>query len=173
MMLLIILLTATTAWAWSGSGTSADPYLITSTSDLDQLAADVNSGTNYSGKYFKQTNPITLTSAWTPIGTSSTNPFKGHYDGGNNAIRGLTVSGNYQYAGLFGYISSDRVNGSLVSNELKNINIVDCNINVGSVTNSEAGAIKGETGPVHLSGCRVSGSITGYSYACGLVGIAN
>ena len=168
-MLLMMLLTTQTAWAFVGGGTSADPYKIANANDLIQLATDVNGGETYSNKYFQQTAPITLTSAWTPIGTS-THPFKGHYDGGNNAISGLTVSGNYKYAGLFGYISSDRVNGSLVSNELQNINIVDCNINVGSVTNSEAGAIAGYAGQVKISDCRVSGSITGYVYACGLIG---
>ena len=173
-MLLMMTLTATTAWAWSGEGTEVNPYKITSANDLIQLATDVNGGETYSGKYFQQTGPITLTSAWTPIGTS-THPFKGHYDGGNNAISGLTVSGNYLYAGLFGYISSDRVNGSLVSNELQNIHIVDCNINVGSSNNSgsKAGGIAGQTGPVHLSDCRVSGTITAYNTACGLVGYAD
>ena len=173
-MLFMMMLTTQTAWAWSGSGTSADPYKIANANDLIQLATDVNGGETYSNKYFQQTAPITLTSAWTPIGTS-THPFKGHYDGGNNAISGLTVSGNYKYAGLFGYISSDRVNGSLVSNELQNINIVDCNINVGSSNNSgsKAGGIAGQTGPVHLSDCRVSGTITAYDTACGLVGYAD
>ena len=81
---------AQTAWAWSGSGTSADPYLITSTDDLNQLATNVNSGTDYQNVYFKQTNPITLSGNWTPIGTSS-KPFKGKYDGDNKTISGLPV----------------------------------------------------------------------------------
>ena len=167
-----------------GDGTSGNPYKITNADDLKDLAVYVNGTGTYSNGftvdvahdcsevYFQQTNPITLTSAWTPIGTS-TAPFKGHYNGGEYAISGLTVTGNYQYAGLFGKISSDIYHGSFISNELQNIHIVDCNINVGSVTDSKAGGIAGETGPVHLSGCRVSGSITGYSYAGGLVGIAN
>ena len=169
----MMMLTTTKSWAWTGEGFENDPILIANASDLIQLATNVNSGTDYSGKYFKQTNPITLTSAWMPIGTSA-HPFKGHYDGGNNAISGLTVTGNYQYAGLFGYISAVEDHpGSLISTELKNINIVDCNINVGSVSGSEAGAIAGHTGPVHLTNCRVSGSITAYRYACGLVGLAD
>ena len=170
LLTLVMTLTAQTAWAWAGGdGTSATPYQIASASDLATLRDNVNSGTSYSGVYFKQTAPITLNSDWTPIGTSAA-PFKGHYDGGGNAISGLTVSGNYQYAGLFGYIYSDRVNGSYVSNELKNIIIVDCNINVGSITNSEAGAIAGHAVQVKMSSCRVSGSITGYRNACGLIG---
>ena len=170
LLTLVMTLTAQTAWAWAGGdGTSATPYQIASASDLATLRDNVNSGTSYSGVYFKQTAPITLTGTWTPIGTK-THPFMGHYNGGGNTISGLTVSGNYQYAGLFGFIYSDRVNGSYVSNELKNINIVDCNINVGSITNSEAGAIAGHAVQVKMSSCRVSGSITGYRNACGLIG---
>ena len=170
--LAIFLLSAfvSSAWAWKGSGTSADPYQITSARDLAQLATDVNSGTSYSNNYFKQTANISLSGEWTPIGTSS-HPFKGHYDGGHFAIAGLQVTGNYEHAGLFGYISSDRVNGSLITTELKDINIVDGVINVGTVTSSVAGGIAGETGPVNISGSRVSGSITAYGNACGLIGL--
>ena len=168
-ILTLLCLTVSSAWAWSGSGTNSDPYQITSTDDLATLRNNVNNGTNYSNKYFKQTADIALSGNWTPIGTE-TNPFKGHYDGGNFTIRGLNVSGSYQYAGLFGYITSERVNGNLIATELKNIRIVDCTISVGSVTSSKAGAIAGRTGPVHISDCRVSGSITGNYYAGGLIG---
>ena len=139
-MLLVMLLTTATAWAWSGSGNSEnDPILITSAADLTQLATDVNGGESYSNMYFKQTADITLSGEWTPIGTQS-NPFKGHYDGGGFAIRGLRVTGNYKHAGLFGYISSDRYHGSQIFIELKNINIVDCVIDVGTVESSVLGA---------------------------------
>ena len=63
MMLLTVLLTMTaqTAWAatmqfpiYSGDeGTSGKPYQIKTIDDLNKLAADVNSGTNYLDKYFK------------------------------------------------------------------------------------------------------------------------
>ena len=120
MLLLVMMLTTATAWAWSGSGTSADPYQVASASDLAILATDVNGGTDYSQKFFLQTADITLSSAWTPIGSSS-HPFKGHYNGGGCKISGLSVSGSYQYAGLFGYT---RGVGNSPTNqlcELKNI----------------------------------------------------
>ena len=170
--LAIFLLSAavSSAWAWKGSGTSDAPYQITSAADLTQLATDVNGGKSYSDMYFKQTADITLSGEWTPIGTQS-NPFKGHYDGGGFAIRGLRVTGNYKHAGLFGYISSDRYHGSQIFIELKNINIVDCVIDVGTVDGSAAGGIAGETGPVHITGNRVRGSITAYGNTGGLIGI--
>lgn len=62
---LLTVLTASTAWADSafsgGSGTQADPYQIASTSDLNQLATDVNGGNGYSGKYFVLTADIAYT----------------------------------------------------------------------------------------------------------------
>ena len=65
-----VIVAAQTAWAEAtvsfpttsgGSGTSEDPYKISSTADLDKLAADVNSGTYYKGFYFIVTQDITYT----------------------------------------------------------------------------------------------------------------
>ena len=166
--LLMMMLTTATAWGWSGSGTSADPYQIATANDLIQLATNVNNGTNYSGKYFKQTAPITLSGNWTPIGTSS-NPFKGKYDGDGNTISGLTVSGNYQYAGLFGYTYGS--SSSLLSCTLKNIIVTDCNIDVSGTNESYAGGIVGyATDNTHISDCRVSGTIKASKNAGGIAG---
>ena len=166
--LLVMLLTTATAWAWDGSGTSADPYLITSTSDLNQLATNVNSGTDYQNVYFKQTNPITLSGNWTPIGTSS-KPFKGKYDGDNKTISGLTVSGSYQYAGLFGYTKGTS-NYNVCS--LKNIIVKDCNIDVSGTTESYAGGIVGyASDDTQIRNCRVSGTVKAKTNAGGIVGI--
>ena len=167
-LLLMMLLTGTTAWAWSGSGNSQnDPYLIASASDLIQLATNVNNGTDYSGKYFKQTAPITLSGNWTPIGTSG-KPFKGKYDGDNKTISGLTVSGSYQYAGLFGYTIGT---GDYNACTLKNIIVTDCNIDVSDTDNSYAGGISGyATDNTHIINCRVSGIIKAKTNAGGIAG---
>ena len=167
-LLLMMLLTTATAWGWSGSGTSADPYQIATANDLIQLATNVNNGTNYSDKYFKQTAPITLSGNWTPIGTSS-KPFKGKYDGDGNTISGLTVSGNYQYAGLFGYTCGS--SSGLSSCTLKNIIVTDCNIDVSGTNESYAGGIVGyATDNTHISDCRVSGTIKASKNAGGIAG---
>jgi uncharacterized repeat protein (TIGR02543 family) len=173
LVVLLMLLTTASAWAWTGSGTSSDPYQITSKSDLETLRDNVNGGQNYNNVYFKQTANITLSGNWTPIGTTESTPFKGHYDGGNFAITGLQVTGSYQYAGLFGVIASgDYVpqQGYYRQAELKNINIVECNINVGDVFNGKAGGIAGQASTIDMSGCRVSGTITGNKEVCGLIG---
>ena len=135
MMLLLMMLTATTAWAatvqfpiYSGDeGTPGKPYQIKTIDDLNKLAADVNSGTNYEGKYFRLENDIDFnddttlkpTKTWddatsqennyTAIGTKS-HPFKGIFDGDGKTIRGIRIykGGGWDisdgYQGLFGKI---------------------------------------------------------------------
>ena len=178
--LLVMLLTTATAWAWDGSGTSANPYKITNADDLKDLAVYVNGTGTYShgftvdvahdcsGVYFQQTNPITLSGNWTPIGTSS-KPFKGKYDGDNKTISGLTVSGSYQYAGLFGYTRGTS-NSNVCS--LKNIIVKDCNIDVSGTTESYAGGIVGyASDDTQIRNCRVSGTVKAKTNAGGIVGI--
>ncbi len=162
MLLLVMLLTTATAWAWDGSGTSADPYLITNADDLKDLAVYVNGTGTYShgftvdvahdcsGVYFQQTNPITLTSAWTPIGNAYANPFKGHYDGGGYQITGLNVTTNGQYAGLFGYIVGGQYQGSVTTTMIANVNnvvLVNPTITVTATSSAQyAGAVVGYAG---------------------------
>ena len=74
---------------------------------LNTLAAFVNAGHSCEGVTFKQTNPITLTGNFTPIGEHKSPGyymFSGTYDGNNQTISGLNVNGDYSYAGLFGYL---------------------------------------------------------------------
>ena len=99
---------SSTIWT-NGSGTSSDPYLIESAANLAYLATSVNSGTTYSGKYFKQTVDIDLDAiGWTPIGTSSYT-FQGTYNGNHKRIKNLSIYVNGAspvHIGLFGYVSS-------------------------------------------------------------------
>ena len=118
---IMILANATAAWAQSafsgGDGTSSNPYQIASVADLQQLATDVNSGTTYSGKYFKVINGIVFNKQddwndanseennFTPIGNNS-HTFQGHFDGGGNTIRGIRIYSNDNNKALFGFISN-------------------------------------------------------------------
>ena len=141
MMLLLMMLTATTAWAatvqfpiYSGDeGTSGKPYQIKTIDDLNKLAADVNSGTNYEGKYFRLENDLDFyeatntalrpTTAWddatsqennyTAIGlysgtTANRRYFCGHFDGNGMTIRGIRIysTETSKGFGLFGLIGS-------------------------------------------------------------------
>lgn len=91
------------------------PYDITSYADLCAFRDAVNAGLEgsykglmnmdgYCGKTFNLTNNITIEDTWTPIGITSTNPFRGNFNGNNHTISDLNVSSNVAYSGLFGYI---------------------------------------------------------------------
>ena len=96
--------------ATNEGGTAA--YAITNESDLRNLSAAVNAGNDGNGKTFRQTLDITMTGGnFTPIGNFDYNNlwFSGTYNGGGYTISGLTVSGEYLYASLFGYIKNGNV----------------------------------------------------------------
>ncbi len=118
--------TATAAGSsWSGSGTSGSPYLISNEAELTALATACNSGTAYSGTYFKLTQDISITSTnWAPIGFDEssagtpTNVFSGIFDGAEHTITinntyakefTLTNSGYAYWGGLFGFVQNGRV----------------------------------------------------------------
>ena len=101
---------------FSGSGTVDDPYVIDSGAKLAKLAELVNAGESYEGKYFTQTDDIDLGGKeWTPIG-SSTNPFKGVYNGMEHRISNLYISNIISQCGLFGYICSTADNQAGIAN---------------------------------------------------------
>ena len=124
-----------------GSGTSADPYLISKAQDLVTLATDVNGGTTYSGKYFKVTQDIDMSSVsnFTPIGyiygtndngtisTTGARAFQGTFDGDNKTISNLTINQKLERSnsnsgngvrcgtGLFGYVNNGTIKNVVIS----------------------------------------------------------
>ena len=96
--------------------TAEKAYIISTTTGLNLLASQVNSGTDYSNTYFQLGADITYayTSDWndkkstennyTTIGTDYDHPFKGYFDGQNHVISGIRVYKNSMFQGLFGYI---------------------------------------------------------------------
>ena len=141
---------------WHGNGTSADPYIISSTADLDQLAARVNADENFSGKYFVQGADIayTYTSAWDAVYTQENNytpiggyghSFQGHFDGQGYTISGiriykLSVGNDDRSIGLFGFVSGGTV---------QNVVLRDANIEA----DQDIGGIVGYLGGGTVSGC--------------------
>ncbi|MBR0065803.1 MAG: C10 family peptidase [Paludibacteraceae bacterium] len=67
---------------YAGTGTEDDPYLIPSATVWNLFMSKVNNGNVYNGKHFRQTADISVT---TMVGTS-TNPFKGIYDGAGHTL---------------------------------------------------------------------------------------
>lgn len=108
--------TASQAWD-SGSGTEADPYIIMTAAQLAKLSADVNSGTDYSGTYFKLGADLDLGGSdrtWTPIG-DATYTFKGNFNGDGKTISNMYAYGKntnnkkYGYRALFGNITGGTI----------------------------------------------------------------
>ena len=89
---------------YSGKGTEKKPFKISSVEDLRQLSKDVNEGKTYEGVYFALGKDIDAKGAeLIPIG-SRTKKFLGNFDGANRTISNFRIRGEYEYAGLFGYV---------------------------------------------------------------------
>ncbi len=71
-----------------GAGTAGDPYQIATGAQLAKLAADVNGGEIYQGKYFVLTDDLNLaTHNWTPIGyDNSHHTYVGTFDGQGHSV---------------------------------------------------------------------------------------
>ena len=134
-------------------------YTVTSADGLMNIAKLVNGG--------KTDINITLTADidltgknWTPIGTSFSNKYTGTFDGGGRTIKGLTVTTNDQFVGLFGSIG--------YAGTVKNVMMEDVQItsNHGS---GFAGGVAGFSDGT-IENCSVSGSVSGTVYVGGVVG---
>ncbi|MBM0156817.1 fimbrillin family protein [Segatella copri] len=134
-------------------------YTVTSADGLMNIAELVNGGkTDINITLDKN---IDLTGKdWTPIGTSFSNKYTGTFDGGGHTIKGLTVTTNDQFVGLFGSIG--------YAGTVKNVMMEDVQItsNHGS---GFAGGVAGFSDGT-IENCSVSGSVSGTVYVGGVVG---
>ena len=136
-------------------------YTVTSADGLMNVAELVNGGkTDINITLDKD---IDLTGkGWTPIGTNYENRYKGTFDGRGHTIKGLTVTTNDQFVGLFGYL--DRA-GTVKNVVMEDIQITSNHVlmsgNTGGVVGSSWGTIEN---------CSVSGSVSGTVYVGGVVG---
>lgn len=134
-------------------------YTVTSADGLMNIAELVNGGK--SDINITLTADIDLTGKnWTPIGTSFSNKYTGTFDGGGHTIKGLTVTTNDQFVGLFGSIG--------YAGTVKNVMMEDVQItsNHGS---GFAGGVAGFSDGT-IENCSVSGSVSGTVYVGGVVG---
>ena len=134
-------------------------YTVTSADGLMNVAELVNGGkTDINITLDKD---IDLTGkGWTPIGTNYEKRYKGTFDGRGHTIKGLTVTTNDQFVGLFGYL--DRA-GTVKNVVMEGIQITS---NHGS---SQAGGVVGFSWGT-IENCSVSGSVSGTVYVGGVVG---
>ena len=133
-------------------------YTVTSAEGLKNIAKLVNNGAIDIN--ITLTADITLTGEWTPIGIDDKHQYIGTFDGGNYTITGLTVTGSDQYAGLFGYIDDG---GTVKNVVLEDVQITSDN------SSGYAGGVAGDSWGT-IENCSVSGSVSGTTFAGGVVG---
>lgn len=176
---------------FQGEGTAENPYIIATKADLINMTVMTNSelAEHYSDTYFKQTADIDMEGVDFPgiacVFTKSTSPysvyyFSGHYDGGNFAIKNLTVNGaafdengkclTYSVTdgskcavGLFGALGDGA--------RIANIRLINPKIDGYQYIGGIAGYTREDT---QIENCRVeNGTIDCYySYGGGVVGYA-
>ena len=134
-------------------------YTVTSADGLMNVAELVNGGkTDINITLDKN---IDLTGkGWTPIGTNYDNSYTGTFDGGGHTIKGLTVTTNDQFVGLFGYLNRA---GTVKNVVMEGIQITSNHMfgNTGGVAGFSWGTIEN---------CSVSGSVSGTKCVGGVVG---
>jgi hypothetical protein len=146
---------------WYDSNPSAANFRIANADQLIGLAYLVNNGNNFRGKtVFIDTDIDLAGKEWTPIGTRQ-NPFQGTFDGNDQTIWNMTITGGASDAGLFGAVGSD---GFITS-----LNVASVNINVSSVSGSNAGSIAGYS-EGEINACAFDGSISASGNAGGIAG---
>ena len=134
-------------------------YTVTSADGLINVAELVNGGkTDINITLGKN---IDLTGKeWTPIGTGYSNKYTGTFDGGGHTIKGLTVTTNDQFVGLFGSIG--------YAGTVKNVMMEDVQI-TSNRSSGFAGGVAGYSDGT-IENCSVSGSVSGTVYVGGVVG---
>ena len=165
-----------------GDGSEKNPYIISNAGELIAFRDAVNAGVTYYGKYIRVVANIDISDEeWVPIGTTPEG-FQGTFDGQNHTITGLTMTstdedkgyynamdtGDYYAYGFFGGIRHATV---------KDINFEEVDINQPGGTgttatkNNTVGAVVGAAlNGSTIENITVSGTVTGYSRAAGIVG---
>ena len=135
-------------------------YTVTSADGLMNIAELVNGGKT-DINITLDTNIDLTGKDWTPIGTSFRNSYTGTFDGGGHTIKGLTVTTNDQFVGLFGSLGEA---GTVKNVVMEGVQITNNHGSgyVGGVVGNSDGTIEN---------CSVSGSVSGTVRAGGVVGV--
>ena len=187
-------------WDFVETGTETDPYLISSVDHWNLLANKVNNGNTFSGKYFRLTNNISVT---TMVGNSASNSFSGTFDGDGHTLN-ITLSNDSDYTAPFCYIQGAtfkklKVTGTITTTMnyaagIAGLNtnatatfdqcVTDVAINSSSMTATDWGnydyhgglLARTNSANVSITDCVCGGSVDGSSstksYCAGFVGVA-
>lgn len=156
-----------------GDGSEAYPFLISCAEDLCKLAEYINDASkanDFKTKRYLQTEDIDLSSVknFTPIGLTTSNNFRGVYDGASHHIRNFHIDNtDVRPSALFGNVGT----GALI----KDIIMDDVNI---KSTSYYSAAFVGYLYNATISGCSFTGSVwstgtvSNVCYAAGIAGRA-
>ena len=134
-------------------------YTVTTADGLKNVAKLVNEEGKTDINITLDTD-LTLTGEWTPIGTES-QPYTGTFNGKDKTITGLTVNQEgTNYVGLIGYLGSG---GKVKNVVLEGVQITSDN------SSGYAGGVAGDSWGT-IENCSVSGSVSGTTFAGGVVG---
>ena len=153
-----------TSYFDNGRGTEADPFLISSAKDLNNVRHFLDLDV-----YFKQTEDIDLSEystgkGWEPIGAQPHKErFKGTYDGDNHMISKLTINRPEESnQGLFGHIDE----AVLKNIKLKDVNVKGGDNHTGGLVGFSSASFEDKS---VIEGCMVSGYVEGKANVGGLV----
>ena len=140
---------------FQGAGTESDPYLISSEADWIILANKVNSGNSFTGKFFRQTANINVT---TMVGNSSdSKPFSGTYDGDGKTLN-LSLNTSTPHTAPFRLIANATIKNVVTTGT------------VHSTDNHPSGLVGTTDGTCTIQNCRVGANVGGAQHSGGIVG---
>lgn len=135
---------------FKGYGTSKNPYILSSSKDLEVLSQMINDGNEFDNKYFLQVCDIDMSNVdFEPIGIDNKEGFAGYYNGDGYKIKNIYyVSETNEDVGLF--VS--------VSGVVSNVYLENCILG-----GNKVGGIAVELGEAGIIvNCYVQGSLEGW-----------
>ena len=177
---------------WEGSGTEDDPWLISNVDEWLLLADRVKNGNNYSDKFFKMTDDISIADmVGDKTGSNSYATFNGTFDGDGHTLT-VNLDEYFEFAAPFAYtygatIKNLVTTGTITTSKQHAGGVVGRNgtgrltlenvkssvtINSSYSGDAQQGGLVGYTINADLIGCAFTGSILGESSngCCGLIG---
>ena len=135
-------------------------YTVTSADGLMTVAELVNGGKTDINITLGENIDLTG-KGWTPIGTNYEKRYKGTFDGRGHTIKGLTVTTNDQFVGLFGCLGE--------AGTVKNVVMEGVQITSNQIYGGSIGGVAGYSWGT-IENCSVSGSVSGTNCVGGVVG---